>query len=204
MEKFDLVKQLILEVEEYENQMGSKMDMAGFSQYLVAKNNPPKSAQKVEGRAIESLISQLVVSMNKYAKLYFKVILENAPIQNSDEVIFVMILLVEGKMTKTELFQKAIQEKTTAMEIMKRLEKIGFIHSFDNPNDKRSKMVEITPHGILFMQETFPKLDILSNIVCGGLNQKEKETLLQLLSKLDDFHKPIYQQNKQKEALLGV
>jgi DNA-binding MarR family transcriptional regulator len=198
--KYEILKDLISLLDEHST-LNNEIDLSTFSQFLYEKREVASQNLIFKDRSTESAIAQLLFNMNKYGKQYFKMFLEDAPIKNQEELIFLLILSHDGKMTKTELFQKAFTEKTTGMEMMKRLEKTKLIKSYENKMDKRSKIVEITENGIRFLDKMYPQLEQLSNVVCGNLNAIEKENLLDMLINLDSFHKPIYQNSLQKMFL---
>ncbi len=203
MDKFTLTKNLIQYVEEYADVENGEMDLNKFSHFLQKKCALLNATAIIDQapRHAESQIAQMLVMMNKYAKQYFKVILEGSVSQTSDELVFLIILMFEGNKTKTELIQHALQEKTTGMEILKRLENLQLIFTVNNPQDKRSKVVSITDAGILFITNIFPKMDKVSQVVCGDLSETEKDHLLHILNKLHVFHNPIFHHNTQKEIL---
>lgn len=48
------------------------------------------------------------------------------------------------------------------------------------------------------------KIRKATNMVTGNLTETEKTELIRLLSKLNDFHKPIYEMNLDPENLLDI
>lgn len=146
-------------------------------------------------------ISRLVVFMYRYARSYMKIALEDQSIQTPDEFAYLATLLTRKGMGKSELIQMNIQEKTTGMEIIRRLMHAGLIFQYDNPDDKRSKCVALTDAGRKAFFDSLGNMYKVSMVVGGNLNQTEKRTLLNLLRKLDHHHHEIYSGNKQRELL---
>jgi MarR family transcriptional regulator, lower aerobic nicotinate degradation pathway regulator len=204
MDKFQLVKTLIDEVEQFEERMGTDLTIEGFSHFLNERLN--KSQHKASAilkapATKDGEIARLVTTLNRYARLYFKVVLEHEETQNIDELIFLIILLEFGELSKTELITHAVSEKTTGMEIIKRMEQNEMIHAIANPNDGRSKLIKISDKGMAMLHKLFPLMSKVSKLVGGNLSSEEKDTLFFLLKKLDDFHKPIYLKGTQKDWL---
>ncbi|WP_313185847.1 hypothetical protein [Sphingobacterium siyangense] len=79
-------------------------------------------------------ISTLLVFMYRYAVVYFKKALKEGPINTLDEFSFLIVLMTYPSLSKTELVQKLIMEKTSGIEVIKRLLKNELIEEFDNPN----------------------------------------------------------------------
>jgi hypothetical protein len=81
MDKFQLIKILLEEVENCEAQMGSDLSIESFNHYLFEKLNKTHhdraslilNAPQTKDREI----ARLVTTLNRYARLYFKVVLEN-------------------------------------------------------------------------------------------------------------------------------
>src|SRR5688572_24585175 len=86
-------------------------------------------------------ISRLVGVMYRYAKTYIKKALKGSVIQTADEFTFLIILMTHKSLSKTELINKNIMEKTSGTEIIKRLIKKGLVIQFDDQNDRRAQHV---------------------------------------------------------------
>ena len=110
-----------------------------------------------------------------------------------------IILLTHDSLSKTELINKNVHEKTTGMEIIKRLLRMGLISQFDDDLDKRSQRVAITEKGKYTIFSILDKMEDVSKIVSGNLSDLEKHTLKQLLEKLDHFHYDIFINDRQTE-----
>lgn len=137
-------------------------------------------------------ISTLFVFMYRYAVVYFKKALKDANINTLDEFSFLITLMTYPSLTKTELIQKLIMEKTSGVEVIKRLLKHGLIEEFANPNDKRSVLVAITTKGKEELSLLLPKMGLVGSVVVGNLNPPEVSSLSYLLRKLDYYHNDIF------------
>ena len=105
-------------------------------------------------------------------------------------------------MTKMELIKKNVHEKPTGMQIINRLIAQGWIDQTDSMADKRSKVLKISNTGIAVLENQMDKIRKATEIVTGDLTHNEKMELIRLLSKLNDFHQPIYEKNIEPENLL--
>jgi DNA-binding MarR family transcriptional regulator len=219
MDKFQLMKDLMFKLDLYE--MGGNSASSGISDFATWLNEHVKKEQentlprKINGddiqedyqfeqEAAEVEITRLLVFMYRYAKTYIKQALEGSEIQTADEFAYLASLITRTGMGKSELIHLNIQEKTTGMEILKRLLSMELIFQYDNPDDKRSKCVAITDKGRATFFSSVGKMQQVSMIVGGDLNEEEKKTLLFALRKLDHFHHDIYTEGKQKEVLAAI
>ncbi len=137
-------------------------------------------------------ISILVAIMFRYAKGYIKKALKNSILNTADEFSFLITLLTYESITKIELINRQIMEKTSGNEIINRLIKLGLVNQENNPEDKRSVKINITLKGRTELMKVLPQMQLVSQIVAGNLNEDEKYTLLFILRKLDRFHKDIF------------
>jgi MarR family transcriptional regulator, lower aerobic nicotinate degradation pathway regulator len=136
--------------------------------------------------------SRMLINMYRYAKSYArKAIPEDSPIA-FDDYSYLVVLFYEGRQTKMQLIERNIQEKSTGMEIIKRLIKLGLVQQIENEDDKRSKFVFLTPYGIECMTAIQQNMCELTKTVNGNLTLEESKTLHALLEKLDYFHNPIF------------
>jgi DNA-binding MarR family transcriptional regulator len=204
---YAFIRQLTEAAEQYEAQNGDTKNLAAFGAWLQAHHgsNMPQLQQPAVPQAaqesIESRIGSYIIFLYRYVKNYTKKALEGSPLQTIDEFSFLISLMFNGSKTKTELIRHAIQEKTSGMEVIKRLLQQGLIRQEDDTADRRSKRLHITPTGRQALFGVFEKMSQVSQIVAGNLSTADRELLLQLLHKLHLFHKPIFLE--QKEASLA-
>jgi len=138
----------------------------------------------------------LITLMFRYAKGYIKKALQESPIQALDEFTFLITLLTYDSLTKTELINKQILEKTSGVEVIKRLINQNMIREFADNQDKRSVRVAITDKGRVELGKVLPEMSKVSKIVVGNLTQPEVNTLAYLLKKLDFHHNDIFMNKK--------
>jgi len=186
-------------------------DKQGFSEWMANHfGDKPEQAPsgdwdgKDKGRSPESAINTLLVHMNRYAKSYSKSAIHDSPFSTQEEFIYLINLDAFGPMTKMDLIKKNIQEKSVGMLIINRLMRHGWISQQDSHLDKRSKIIQITQDGTQALLQQMDKIRQATQIVTADLNNDEKMQLLKLLTKLNDFHHPIFCKNLNPAKLLDV
>lgn len=147
----------------------------------------------------ETDISILIVLMFRYAKGYIKKALKDSPIKTADEFSFLITLLTYESLSKSELIQKQVMEKTSGTEIINRLLKLGLISQFNDEADKRSVRVRITHIGRMELLKILPQMQTVSQIVTGNLTETEKTMLAYMLRKLEHYHNDIFLNKKDTE-----
>lgn len=208
---YQLIKDLIDLVQQFEieNKGGNyyEMSVEGFKNWIVANNNTianePDWEAKENGRSADSVINTLIVHMNRYAKSYSKSAILDSDFSTQEDFIYLINLKAFGEMTKMELIKKNVHEKPAGMQIINRLIKLGWVEQRDSKIDKRSKVISVTPNGLIALENQMDKIRQATSIVTGNLTHNEKMELIRLLNKLDDFHQPIYDKNIETKNLLN-
>lgn len=209
MEKSVLIELIELLYEFDEDQKGGKKnysvkDFIGFLNTRVGAEDI--TMRKIEGEFEQQLqtvrqesnsdTSILITLMFRYAKNYIKKALHGSKIQTADEFAFLITLMTYESLTKTELINKQVMEKTSGVEVIKRLVAQKMIREFADESDKRSVRVAITDAGKKEVVQVLPEMSKVSRIVVGNLTDPEINTLSYLLKKLDFFHHDIFTNKK--------
>lgn len=204
MDKKEILKSLVEHLFDFDSEFqGDKSyTMGDFVGYLNARYSGQVSEiRNIAGAEeewvkdnvdVNTEISTLLVFMYRYAVVYFKKALKEGNINTLDEFSFLITLMTYPSLTKTELIQKLIMEKTSGVEVIKRLLKHGLIEEFANPNDKRSVLVAITTKGKEELSSLLPRMGLVGSVVVGNLNPTEVSSLSYLLRKLDYHHNDIF------------
>jgi DNA-binding MarR family transcriptional regulator len=211
---YKLFKDVVGLLEDFESRRISgeyNDDISGFklwisNQAAVGKKKleEPGWEGKENGRSAESVISTLLVHLNRYARSYSKAALHESDFSTQEEFIYLINLKAFGTMTKMELIKKNIQEKPVGMQIIDRLINHGWIKQSESKSDKRSKMITLTKAGTNALEKQMGKIRKATKIVAGDLSYPEKMELIRLLNKLNHFHHPIYCRNVDSSQLLDI
>ena len=208
---FKLIKNVIDLIEEFENQSLNKSEVSidDFKTWIVSNNNineanEPNWSGKENNRSPESVISTLLVHMNRYAKTYSRSAIFDSDFTSQEDFIYLINLKAFGEMSKMDLIKKNVHEKPVGMQIINRLIAKDWIDQTDSEVDKRSKVIKINEKGIEVLDNQMNKIRKATEVVSGDLTQNEKMELIRLLQKLDNFHQPIYNMNIEPIDLLNV
>lgn len=207
--KYQIIKQLVDKLAEYESIHGScnALTLDAFTDFLANRQpepakpmrrmgGPNEKQMQRDGEKKETSIAILVTFINRYAKVYARKVLSDSPISTLDDFAYLITLLTHDSLSKSELIQHQVHEKTTGMEILKRLLRLGLICQFDDQEDRRSQRVAITSQGRMAVFSVLQQLDGVTTLMTGNLNAQEKETLYAILAKLDHFHYDIFTHDK--------
>jgi len=207
--KYRLLKEILSLVEQFEDENSEKRysdDVKGFKTWIademLGAPVEPDWEGKENGRSPESVISTLLVHMNRFAKSYSKAAISGSDFSTQEEFIYLITLKSFGEMTKMELIKRNIHEKPVGMAIINRLIKQGWIAQHESEYDKRSKLINITEVGLVALEGQMGKIRHATKIVSADLSHAEKIALIGLLNKLSNFHQVIYERNIAPEKLL--
>lgn len=206
----NLIKDTIDLLAEFENAhpTDSNGSIEDFKRWIAINyssqhtHNDPIWEGKENGRTPESVINTLIVHMNRYAKRYSKSAILGSDFSTQEDFIYLINLKSFGAMTKMELIKKNVHEKPAGMQTINRLISQGWINQTDSETDKRSKVLTLSSSGLEALENQMDKIRKATEIVTGDLTHNEKMELIRLLSKLNDFHQPIYEKNIEPEYLL--
>lgn len=210
--KYDLLKNVLDLLSDFESGNTCDVysnDLDGFKKWIATNYsssdltiNTPNWEGKDKGRSADSVISTLLVHMNRFAKSYSKAAILNSEFSTQEDFIYLITLKSFGNMSKMELIKKNVNDKPGGMLIINRLMLKGWVEQQDSTFDKRSKILNITAKGIEVLDNQMQKIRQASSLVTGNLTDDEKLELIGLLHKLSDFHENIYDRNIEVDRLL--
>lgn len=212
---FTIVKNLLELFEKFDSENVNNLyikDIAGFRNWIYDKESDQRRDEKSDpvwdgkelGRSPESVISTLLVHLNRYAKTYSKSAIAGSDFSTQDEFIYLINLKSFGSMTKMELIRKNVQEKPAGILIINRLIKQGWVEQKDSVTDRRTKVLTITESGLQALDMQMDKIRTATSIVTGNLTYNEKMDLIRILDKLEQFHHPIFSKNIDNNKLIDT
>lgn len=204
MTSLQLLRVLLDKLDAYESVMPDKeaLTLEGMMAFIEEKPGLPELRNRFisadrgpyieEGKTypdnIERVIAQHFLFLYRYIKFYAKTALADTTINTIEEFSILATAMQQHAIPKTELIRKNVIEKSSGIEIVKRLIKAGYMTQSDNPDDHRSQLMTISPKGREALFSAFQKMDLLGIIAAGNLDDSEKYQLAILLRKLDQFH----------------
>lgn len=209
--KYDLVKNVVDLLADFEIQNSNSQytnDIEGFKNWIQHNQKPQNENNTIQwegkenGRTTDSVISTLLVHMNRFAKSYAKAAILDSDFTTQEDFIYLITLKAFGKMSKIDLIKKNVHEKPVGILIINRLMAKGWVVQEDSEIDKRSKIIDITTQGAKVLEQQMHKIRQATAIISVNLSESEKLELIKLLTKLNEFHTNIYHQNIEPENLL--
>lgn len=192
-EKYSLLKDVLMKIEQFEQQVPNHKGLSHFMQWLQREKSVKDINLSITGARLDAELSALLSRMYRYATSYTKMGLEDSPFVNASDFGFTATVHRHKSITKMNLIREMVYEKSSGMEVIKRLLKDGIIAQYDNPEDGRSKLIRLTKKGESEITKAYRKMSVVSNIVTAKMLIEKKIVLLELLQEMDAFHKGIYE-----------
>lgn len=133
----------------------------------------------------------LITRLYKSVKFYFKDILAQNNLNSLDDFTILATTIWKGQSTKKELCIYNMIDISTGMEIIRRLAKNGMLTEIQNQEDKREKLITITPFGVTTLINIFEESSKIPDVM-SDLEDEKRVELIQVLEKLNHFHTQIY------------
>lgn len=196
----DFIINLLLQVKEFENSEAYKpnSDVDDFRVWMndrKYKDESPTKLFKNENHRVsftENEICKQILLLSRYSKLMIRKGLSDFPDLANEEFTYLYRLKDEPFLTKIQLIEKNGHEKQTGTQIIKRLLEAGYLEEKVDADDKRSKRLNLTPMGNDIFHQSVEDVNRTSKILSGRLSITEKDELLEILKKLNEFHAHIY------------
>lgn len=192
----DSIIQLITDYKVFTEQLHSE-DLLLFGEWLKQKYAPPTNyttdETEVNEAGLDVMASYLLGGLTSYVEAWVKLTYRDLPILSLGDFAIVKTVQYLQQPRKKDIMNQTIMERTTCMESIKRLIKIGVLKEYNDEKDKRVKRVLLTSMGEDMVAKLDQKMMNLSVLLMGDLSEIEKKSLLPLLQKLNNFHAELYQ-----------
>ncbi|MBB6002493.1 MarR family winged helix-turn-helix transcriptional regulator [Arcicella rosea] len=191
MGKFELLKLLITQVEKYYASEDTSKNLDSFLIWLTIENNRNSIIlDKINDKTdAENSIEMLNGLLHRYVKMYSKQLLEYSTNLSFEEYSFLATLGGLKSCTKSELIDLMVYEKSTGLEIIKRLIAKKLISEEPNQLDKRSKQITLTDIGNNILIKALVQMEGVSLEFTTALDIAEKSILHRILLKLVNSHR---------------
>ena len=191
---YPLLHELLDLVERYEEFRGNaEQSMSNFLRFADQSLEQQKSSEEpktgMRSQAfLNTMIARDISFVYRYMRCFVRKAIKDTPLQTIDEYSYLITLMAKGEMTKTELNNYNVVEKTSGSEIIRRLLKGGLISQTRNLQDRRSLLLSITPKGREVVKELLPRMQQSSDILLRDLSWDQKIFLHSL-------HEQLYESN---------
>lgn len=202
---YPLLHELLDLVERYEEFRGNaEQSMSNFlrfaDQTLEQQTSYEEPKAGMRGHAyLNAMIARDISFVYRYMRYFVRKAIKDTPLQTIDEYSYLITLMAKGEMTKTELNNYNVVEKTSGSEIIRRLLKGGLISQTRNLQDRRSLLLSITPKGREVVKELLPRMQQSSDLLLRDLSWDQKIFLHTLHEQLYESNHPLFLNERDTE-----
>jgi len=190
-----LIKHLVDSVIVYKSSsIDEDLDPSDFAIWLLElhKDDTRKGILKDDFFGVNTEIVAQIGRLGRYGNSYLKRALAETDFVTNMDFTFCAMLQQYGPMGKSALIKLMVYEKSSGMEVIKRLLRLNLIEQKENPKDARSKLLNVSEKGQKALQDTYKTARNVAKIVSAPLSSQEKSILVKLFKKLDAFHEDVY------------
>lgn len=130
--------------------------------------------------------------------VYMRIALRDTPLPAIEEVMICAALFQLGESRKTDVINHSMMEISTGTDILNRLIKKGVVRQRVDPDDKRSKLLTLTPSGIRTLQKCFAKARMARKAFLADLTEDDKKLVAGILDPLQEKHSKLAVASKGK------
>jgi len=205
------IRKLLDLAEAYEQGGGDTnvFEMEDFVSWLLTSQGQRLQVENepvVIGGPTNAFITMYLSFMARYAEFYSRRVFRHTAVYSTDDWGVLISLYPNLALKKSEVIRGCILEKSSGNEVLKRMLREGLLYEKAHPEDKRSKLVELTDAGRQAFESVQGGISKLADTVVGDLTEAEKVAFLETLNKLHRFHKPVFEAADEKMLgeMLGV
>ena len=206
--KYDILKEIISLAEDFEEQTNAReRRKEQFISWLLQSSKENLESKRYEKvPAQDGMIAMFIAFMYRYAQFYSRRLFRDTPIYSFDDFGVLASLYPGRSLRKVDILKQVILEKSSGNEVLKRLLREELLEEKENPKDARSKLISLSEKGTKAFEDIRFGINKLSKHVTGDLSEDEKSSLLSMLFRLHDFHKPYFEDAREEEIeeILGI
>lgn len=198
--KTQFLKELLELVSSYEQQtIEDEQTVTHFLSWASIEKEPSSSSPITATKEyvfgsdyMNTFIVEYITRAYRYLWFYSKKAFENTPVLSFHDFLSLVTLAQEGSMTKSQLIDSTLNEKTSGTLVIKRLIEKGLVTQESSEHDKRSQNVMLTEIGWAALEMVIPSMNHAATIFNKAITEDERKELYKILLKIDVFHNPLY------------
>lgn len=146
----------------------------------------------------DTIFSKLLNRLSAMHQAYTKMAIKELDGIELEWFYFLNAIYHRGETTKIEIINYNFVEQSTGIDILKRIKKAGFITERDNPEDKRAKLIKLTPSGTEILLKLYELVYKPTFFMFSGISDDDKNLIIKLLAATEIRHGKILADNRTK------
>ena len=181
--------QLVNEWAAYEAQYPDA-ELEDFCRHYLTRRRSERTAAPFGGQGMpptpQSILLKLLGRIVSVLAVYSKKAMQGVSISYPDAFPLLNSAWQMGEASKSDIIHQNIIEFSTGIDMLNRLNRDGLISERPDPNDGRSKLVQITPKGKDVLFEIFGRFHRIGELVLQDLPEEDVLLCIQLLKGVEN------------------
>ena len=169
--------------------------------YLVSKREAADSKRLFDGEMPPRSDIVLIKLLDRIARLHMIYIysaMRDLKINHFEEFSLLSAIANLDNPRKTEVIYHTINELSTGLNLLANMKKRGYITENDDPEDKRSKRLRLTPKGEKALRACYEKFSKIPEMMLMEMTKDDVDLCIQLLKNIEIKFSKLYLQHKEK------
>jgi len=170
--------------------------------YLISNEKENKIKGPLTGGVIPpnsaGLLLKVIGRIHKLNMSYQNRALEGTGLTQVEEFGVLLTIKQEKNPRKTDVIYANLFELSSGSDMLKRLKNRNLIKEYDDPNDKRSKRIELTAEGEQAIVRCLPVVGKSAQMFMSDLSEDDRQLCIQLLKNVEIKFSALWQQHKGK------
>ncbi|MBD1426019.1 MarR family winged helix-turn-helix transcriptional regulator [Sphingobacterium arenae] len=192
----ELVK-LISAWEEYA-QKNTDVSATEFCMYYLATESNNQLFDGLTPPDLDTTFAKLIGRLAGMQAAYSKMALHDMPGFELEWFYFLSSIYHLKEVKKTQIIQYNFAEQTTGIDTLNKLKKHGYIAERTAPDDKRAKLVKLTPEGEKILFHLYQLLYKPTLLMYNDIDSKDKQVVINILKDTEQKHQDILSRSKSK------
>src|SRR5690606_13257690 len=192
----ELVK-LISVWEEY-TKKNTDISATEFCMYFLAKESNNQLFGGLTPPDLDTTFAKLIGRLSGMQNAYSKMALQDMPGFELEWFYFLSSIYHLKEVKKTLIIQYNFAEQTTGIDTLNRLKNQGYISERPDPDDKRAKLVSLTPEGEKVLFHLYKLLYKPILLMYHSIDYKDKQVVINILKDTEQKHQYILSNTKGK------
>jgi DNA-binding MarR family transcriptional regulator len=144
------------------------------------------------------VMMKLIDRIARLHAIYIQIALKDLKLSHFEEFSLISAIAQLENPRKTEVIYHTINELSTGLSLLSGLIKNRVIIEYDDPEDKRSKRLRLTPKGGRLLLSCYKQFSRIPEMMLMDIPKEDLEICIQLLKNVEIKYSKLWQQHKGK------
>jgi DNA-binding MarR family transcriptional regulator len=167
--------------------------------YIASQRNKETLGNLFDGEMpprADIILTKLMDRIARIHMIYIQIAMKGMKIQHFEEFSLLSAIANLKNPKKTEVIYHTINELSTGLNLLAVMKKRGYISEQDDPEDKRSKRLSLTPKGKKVLEGCYERFSKIPELLFRDINNEDIQLCIQLLKNIDLKFSKIWQHDK--------